>query len=131
VQIGRPFVQGEITNFPQAVVSGSGLLTQADVKNRYPDGSVKFAVISFLLPSLPANGSVTVNFVNQTTGNNTALTQSQMLASNFNFDAQMFLTNGGVTLPADARTMLANGNYTYWTSGPVATTILLADDSNT
>jgi len=32
---------------------------------------------------------------------------------------------------ADARTMLANGDYTLWTSGPVAQTIILGDNSPT
>src|SRR5262245_32286854 len=52
VQIGRPFVQGEIPHFPQAVVGGQPLLTQADVKSRWPDGSVKHAILSFVLPVL-------------------------------------------------------------------------------
>ena len=47
------------------------------------------------------------------------------------FDAQMILTSaaGGVSQSIDARTMLANGDYKLWTSGPVAQTIILADDS--
>jgi hypothetical protein len=130
-QIGRPFVDGEISNYPVAILNGTPLVTQADVKNRYPDGSVKFAILSFLLPSLPANGSVTIAFGNQATGNNTPLTQAQMLDPSFNFDAQMTLTGGTVTQHVSARTMLTNGNYTYWTSGPVATTVILADHSAT
>ncbi|HEY1757189.1 MAG TPA: hypothetical protein VGG72_17580 [Bryobacteraceae bacterium] len=129
-QIGRPFVDGEISNYPMAILNGSTpLFTQADVKNRYPDGSVKFAILSFLLPSLPANGSVTIAFGNQATGNNTPLTLAQMLDPSFNFDAQMILTGNSATQSASARTMLTNGSFTYWTSGPVATTVILADHS--
>ena len=47
VQIGRPFLQGEISNYPQAVVNGAAVLTQADVKQRYSDGSVKHAISLF------------------------------------------------------------------------------------
>ncbi|HEY1756096.1 MAG TPA: Ig-like domain-containing protein [Bryobacteraceae bacterium] len=130
-QVGRPFVDGEISNYPVAIVNGFPLFTQADVKNRYPDGSVKFAILSFLLPTLPANGSVTVAFGNQSTGNNTPLTQAQMLDPSFNFDAQMLLTSGSAAQSASARTMLTNGNFSYWTSGPVATTVILADHSAT
>ncbi|HEY1760735.1 MAG TPA: LamG-like jellyroll fold domain-containing protein [Bryobacteraceae bacterium] len=129
-QIGRPFVDGEIPNYPIAILNGvTPLFTQADVKNRYPDGSVKFAILSFLLPSLPAKGSVTIAFGNQLTGNNTPLIQSQMLDPGFNFEALMTLTGTSVTQSASARTMLTNGNYTYWTLGPIATTIILADNS--
>src|SRR6185437_4980158 len=47
----------------------------------------------------------------------------------FDFDSQIKLTSGGVTKAASARTMLQNGDYTYWASGPVATTIVLQDNS--
>lgn len=127
LHFGRPFVQGEIANDPQVVINGSPVLTQADVKNRWPDGSVKFAIISVIVPSIPANGTLKVSFQNQTSGNHTPLTQADMLAANFNFDAVMLLANAGVTKAASARAMLQNGDFTYWTQGPVATTIILAD----
>ena len=64
VRIGRPFVQGEIAQYPQAYLSGQPLETQADVKNRYSDGSVKFAILTFYLPTLGANASRQVTFGN-------------------------------------------------------------------
>jgi hypothetical protein len=128
IQIGRPFVAGEIPNFPQAVVGGTPVTTQADVKQRWPDGSVKHAILSFLIPQLTARSTVTVTFQNQASGNNGPLTLAQMQASAFDFNAQMLLTNGS-TLTADARTMLNNNSYTVWTSGGVAQTIILADHS--
>lgn len=131
VQIGRPFLQGEIPNYPQAVVNGSAVLTQADVKQRYSDGSVKHAILSFLIPSLAANATITVTFQNQTSGNNTPLTTAQMEDPAYNFDAQMALSApscpGCSAGTASARAMLDAGAYTYWTSGPVATTVIIAD----
>ncbi|HEV2099449.1 MAG TPA: hypothetical protein VGR45_11060, partial [Stellaceae bacterium] len=50
LQFGRPFMDNEIPDFPQVLLNGTSVLTQADVKNRYPDGSVKFAVISLVIP---------------------------------------------------------------------------------
>ncbi|MBA3709535.1 MAG: hypothetical protein H0W83_12035, partial [Planctomycetes bacterium] len=129
IQIGRAFVAGEVPNFPRAVVAGTPVTTQADVKCRWSDGSVKHAVISFMLPSLAANASVSVAFVDQASGNNTAQTQAQMLAPSFDFDAVMRLTSGGTTVTASGRTMLANGDYTTWANGPIATTVVLADHS--
>ena len=50
-QFGRPFVDGAIANQPQVLVNGQPVATQADVKNRYPDGSVEFAVIAVVIPA--------------------------------------------------------------------------------
>ena len=113
------------------LINGSPVTTQADVKNRYPDGSVEFAVIAVVIPTIPASGSLTLTFQNQTAGNNTPLTQAQMLQSAYMFDVKMALTSttAGVTQTASARTMLQNGDYRLWTSGPVAQTVELADDS--
>jgi hypothetical protein len=132
VQVGRPFVAGEIPNFPQAVLDGTPLFTQADVKSRWPDGSVKHAVLSFYLPALSANSTVTVNFINQTSGNNTNyLTKAEMLASAFDFEAGMELSNGGTTLSASARAMLSADKFEYWHKGAVMTSVILADHSAT
>jgi hypothetical protein len=131
LQFGRPFIAGAIADQPQVVINGAPILTQADVKNRYPDGSVKFAVIAVMIPTLPATGSLTLTFRNQTATNNTPLTQAQMLDPRYAFNAQIVLKNAttGTMLAASARTMLQNGDYKLWTSGPVAQTIILADDS--
>ncbi len=129
IQLGRPFVKGEIPDFPQVLVNGTPVSTQADVKQRYSDGSVKHAILSFYIPTLNANTTVGISFQNQSTGNNTGfLNASQMLNASFDFNAQMSLTNG-TTLAADARTMLQNNDLSYWLQGGVATSILLSDDS--
>ncbi len=128
IQLGRPFVAGEIPNFPQAVVAGTPVPTQADIKQRWPDGTVKHAVLAFLIPQLKSGSTVSVTFQNQNAGNNAPQTLSQMQASSFDFNAQMLLTNGS-TQKADARTMLNNSSYTQWTSGSIAQTIVLADHS--
>jgi hypothetical protein len=129
-QFGRPFVDGAIANQPLVLVNGQPVATQADVKNRYPDGSVEFAVIAVVIPAIPASGSLTLTFQNQNAGSNTPLTQAQMLASTYNFDASMALTPvGGAAQAASARTMLQNGDYKLWTSGPVAQTVMLGDDT--
>ena len=129
LQFARPFVDGEIRDFPQVFVDGVPIKTQADVKQRYASGYVKHAVIAAIIPVIPATGAVTLSFGNQADGNNTPLQVAQMLDSKFNFDAQMTLTNGTVSKNVSARQMLISGKFKYWTSGSVATTIILADDS--
>jgi hypothetical protein len=129
VQIARPFMPGEIAHFPRVVIEGTPVPTQADVKMRYADGSVKHAVISFLVPTLPANGDVKVAFADQAEGNNAPLTKEQMLDAAYDFDAVMELTGADATKSASARAMLEKGSFTYWTRGPIATTVILADHS--
>jgi hypothetical protein len=142
ISIPRPFVQGEIPNFAQASINGTPLLTQCDVKNRWPDGSLKFAIVSFIVPTIPAKGSVVVSFSNQTSGNSTGyLTQSDMLSPAYNFDGQIRLT-GTVSHSISARSVLTSagscsdprndvdaGRYlcTFWLKGPIVTAVILED----
>ena len=74
-QFGRPFVDGAIAAAPQVLINGTPLKTQADVKNRYADGSVEFAVLAVVIPSLPAGASSTLTFQNQTANSNAPLTK--------------------------------------------------------
>ncbi|MBX7145512.1 MAG: hypothetical protein K1X79_13765 [Oligoflexia bacterium] len=116
----------------QAVIAGVPLTTQTDGKTHWGDGSLQHAIISFVLPQLNPFQVLTVSFVEQASCNNTPLTRSQMLAGNFDFDARMTLTpaSTGVPLPTtSAREALTNGNFTYWTQGPVNTTVIIADHS--
>jgi len=142
-QFGRRFSQGDITNYPQVLIDGAAQTTQADVKNRWPDGSVKFAVISVVVPALSMT-SKTLTFQNQLTGNNTATTVATMLGGAFDFNCTITATSGGSALtgaPVSARTMLSaisdatlasntssdSPNSRYWTQGSVCTTVILVD----
>ena len=109
----------------------SAVLTQCDVKNRWPDGSLKFAIVSFLVPALPGNGSVQVTFQDQSTGNNTGYLDSNgMLDSAFDFDGLIHLDNGaGIQRNISARAMLSAGKFTYWLQGPIVTAVRLADET--
>ncbi len=131
LQFGRPFLQGAIANFPRVLIDGVPTETQADVKNRYPDGSVKFAVIAVVIPSLPPGKPVRLTFANETSGNNAPLSRDEMLdPKKFDFDAAMSLSEPGQpSQTVSARDMLAHGAYKLWTSGPVAQTVEIADDS--
>jgi hypothetical protein len=142
VTIARPFVQGEIANFAQASINGTALLTQCDVKNRWPDGSLKLAIVSFVVPSIASGGSVVISFSNQTTGNNTGfLAASDMLGAGYNFDGQIQV-KGTASHNISARAILNAaaacndpGNdpdagafiCTYWLKGPVVTAVILED----
>lgn len=127
VSVARPFRQGDIAQFAQAVVNGTPVLTQTDAKNRWPDGSLKFAIVSFIVPALPANGTVTVSFVNQASGNNTGhLSQADMLNAAYDFDATIQMS-GTTTQTVSARQMLQNGHFRYWLQGPIVTAVIIED----
>jgi hypothetical protein len=145
VSISRAFRQGEIADFVLASIGSTSLVTQTDVKNRWPDGSVKFAVVSFVVPSLPASGSVTVSFSSQTAGNNTGFLQkADLLGAPYNFDAQVKIT-GGPTISARAilnacSSIVDPGTdpdgpqsqaCRYWLKGPVVTAVIFEDRSTT
>jgi hypothetical protein len=131
--ISRVFAMGEIANFAQARVNGTPVLTQCDVRTRWPDGSLKHAEITFIA-DLPASEALTVDFVNQPTGNNSgALDKAGMLA--LNWDGEIDITNGS-TLSVDARQIVSDWagsasdrRVTYWRSGPISTQVILEDAS--
>ena len=127
--VTRFFKPGEIAHYAQAVINHVPLLTQCDVKNRWPDGSVKFAIISFVVPQIDSNGAL-VTFQDQATGNNMGyLTQSEMLDPAYNFGATMGLA-GIRRATISARDILAAGHFTYWLKGPIVTAVIVEDRAN-
>jgi hypothetical protein len=134
--ISRVFAKGDIPHFAQAVVGGTPVTTQCDVKTRWPDGSVQHAIISFVA-SLPASATVQVGFVDQPTGNNAGpLNQAAMLA--VNWGAEIDATNsGGTMVTANARKIVtdwsgtsSDARVTYWLQGPICTQVILEDRSS-
>jgi hypothetical protein len=131
LRLGRPFLMGEIMAFPQVVQDGVPLHTQADVKTRWPDGSVRHAILSCIIPSVPPDGAAVLTFRNQGVANtNGAEDATAMLSGRYDFDAGIdFEFTNGVTASVSAREMIANGDFTYWLNGDVATSVILADHS--
>ena len=124
--VSRFFKPGEIPHYAQAVIAGQTVLTQCDVKNRWPDGSVKFALVSFVIPTITSGGTL-VTFQNQSTGNNTgALTSAGMLNAAYNFDAAMTVS-GKAMHTVDARAMLTANKFSYWLQGPIVTAVIIED----
>jgi hypothetical protein len=127
LRFARTFAEGEIANYPQIVIDGTPITTQADVKTQWGDGSVQHCVLSAVVSSMTNNVAMEITFQNQASPNTTALTKAEMLA--FDFDSVISKTVGGVTHTASARTMLNAGSYTVWCSGQIATTVIIADHS--
>ncbi len=132
------FKQGDIPHYPQAVISSAAIITQADVKTRWPDGSVKQAMVSFVY-TVPASSNLTVAFQDQATGNNTGyLSKADLLARSW--DAKIQTVASGITKSADARTILNavpsistvpdSLGVRYWLRGPVVTQVIMEDGSS-
>jgi hypothetical protein len=116
LQFGRPFLEGAVPNGQQAEIvytpaggSVTALPTQMDVKNRYPDGSVEYAVMAVVLPTIPAGATPsTIAFQTTAAGSNTPLTAVQMEAASFNFDANTALS-GSTGVNAATPAVLTGG----------------------
>jgi hypothetical protein len=149
IMFGRVFADGEIASYPQPLVGGSALGStswQADVKNRWPDGSVKFAVIS-LITTLSSGTCATVTFQNNASGNNTGYigtgtSPSFATFNSGNWDAQLVVTpgsgtSGAAAVTVSAKSMLALSDPAsnsfgdckndYWLQGPVVTEVIVQD----
>lgn len=142
-QFGRAFVEGAVPGEPVVALDGVPLADQqADVKTRHADGSVKFAVISVVIPRLDTAERV-LSIANKAVEPRVAETVANML-SGYDFEATIGIAVNGTPLqgaPVSARAMLqalsdsaletetrAGGvNSRYWTVGPVCTTVLLCD----
>jgi len=152
------FRQGDVPQFADAWCTNSAgvfthiATTQTDVRNRWPDGSLKTAAVSFVIPSIAPGQKMLCRYGSQASGNNTGfLTPAQMLAAGFNFDGQIQLT-GTASHNISARTMLTAAGSTcgdatgsdpdgvigaggtgnpcwYWMKGPVVTAVILEDRS--
>jgi hypothetical protein len=97
------------------------------VKNRWPDGSLKYAIVSFVIPSLLGKGSVLVTFSNQQSGNNEGYaTKSDLLSQEYDFDATIEMQSGSMQ-SVSAREVLSRGASRYWLQGPIVTALIIED----
>jgi hypothetical protein len=121
------FKKGDVGSSVTATIAAQALPTQTDVKVRYDDGSIKHALVSFLIPSLPAGGQVTaVFYAGGVNANGNPITKEQVLAGDF--DAALTITLGGVPTTVSARQMLQDAaNPDTWIKGSLCTEFLLKD----
>lgn len=145
LQFGRPFVAGEIAGEPTVLVDGvPHALAQADVKTRHPDGSVKFAVISLVLPQVDTTERVITFGQRPKAATKPVPTPLADMLEEFDFEATIELSANGSPLagsPVSARALLAattdaalaaetdagGVQSRYWTQGPICTTVILGD----
>src|SRR5512146_2578406 len=76
---GQLFRKGEIREGVVARIGGKPALVQADVKRRYEDGSVRFAVISLILDEVAANGQMQIELANGVPSAGAAISADSLL----------------------------------------------------
>lgn len=148
VSYGQVFVDGDISNCVIPYFDGAAAAVstyQTDVKNRYPDGSLRFAIVSYIIPAIASQATIHVRYDSTIECNNTGqLSPSQMLGSDYNFDGQIQIAGSAANHSISARAILnrvtscasvgsdpdgtiASNVCAYWLQGPVLTDVILED----
>ena len=133
VTFGQVFRDGDVPRGAAltATLNGQPVTLQVDTKATNPDGSLRHAVLTTMVPSLPGNASLPLTLSTgptpTATGLNQPVTLSQLLATSY--DTKVSLNIGGQNYIANARALLQTANNTnackpwgtqcnQWLSGP-------------
>jgi hypothetical protein len=125
VSFGQVFRKGDVKQ--GVVVKAGGAVGQADVKRKHDDGSVRFAVISLVVPSLPAHGELAVE-LSDGVPRAPARAVSPIGLLETEFDATVRLSfPDGTERSASARNLIrdSGADTKIWLRGPVCTELLL------
>lgn len=98
---------------------GTSVPLQVDVKAKHPDGSVRHAIISAVVPSIAAAQTRTMSLVKGGTAPTGTVTIDSLMRTGFTTSVHAKV--GGVDYYASADDLLKSGKVTNWLSGPVAT----------
>lgn len=122
VTFGQVFAPGAV--FPSDLLSGKlsdGTVVplQVDIKATHPDGSLRHAIISAVLPTLAASQTQTISLQKAGSAGTAkpGATPASLLAAGFT--AGVSLNIAGQTYTASADALLKSGKYTAWLAGPV------------
>lgn len=116
---GQVFARGALmpADGLAGVTSSGSVNLQMDVKATHPDGSVRHAIISGVLPALAAGEIRQLNLVKATAGSRTGTAPSSL--TNAGFAAGVSINLGGQLYTASADALLRSGAYKTWLAGPV------------
>lgn len=122
---GHVFQEGDVTGS----VYLDSYATQTDVKTTWPDGSIRHAVISAIVP-MTANADLILNINDTgTAAGTTPITKTEMLATDIGATIDLSsISDSGYSgsLQADLRsTINAASSFDYWLEGGVVSEILI------
>jgi hypothetical protein len=119
---GQVFKSGTVPASSQlvgALPDGSLVPLQSDVKSVYPDGSIKHAVISGVLPQLPAGESLALSLQLGQSESGACAKPADLVAAGF--ATEINLTIAGKHYRARAQDALQSGAANTWLCGGIAT----------
>jgi hypothetical protein len=122
VTFGQVFAPGHLLStdtLAGRLDDGTILPLQVDVKATHPDGSVRHAIISAVVPSLAPAKVFTMSLAKGGTAPTGTVTVDSLMRTGFS--ASVHANIGGVDYYASADDLLKSGNFTTWLNGPVAT----------
>lgn len=129
VTFGQVFRPGDIPRTPGIWLGDRELPVQADIKNRHPDGSAKFAVLTVLLPALPADAvhKLVLAPSAKSPERGQAVSLSDLLRTDFDAEVSFRFPDGAVR-SVNARKLLepAGGKVDTWLQGPLVTEWLVS-----
>ena len=121
ITFGQVFAPGALLvseSLTGRLANGFVLPLQIDVKATHPDGSVRHAIISAILPSLASNQTQSISLIKIAGSDNLTSggpTPADVLATGFTAGISMVVD--GQTYHAAIEEPLASGEYTTWLSG--------------
>jgi len=135
VTFGQIFKVGDVPRGATvtATLDGQPVTLQVDTKASNPDGSLRHAVLTAMVPALPGKAKLSLTLstgpATTATGQDSPVSLSQLLATNY--DAKVSLNIGGTNYMADARALLQAANAAHackpwdsqcnlWLSGALA-----------
>lgn len=122
VTFGQVFRAGDVKSTESLtgkLATGASVPLQVDVKARHPDGSLRHAVVSSVLPNLMPGQTHTLNLVKSAAPQAAAAGASPAALLNAGFSAVATITLNGKQYSASAESLL-KGGYAAWLAGPVA-----------
>lgn len=132
---GHVFKEGDIPAGIVVKYNDTALTTQFDIKTSWPGGSIKFGVISVVIPQVVANGAGVLT-IETAVSNNSAGMLDKTAILDTNVESNINLSNlsesgysGSVS--SSLRDQITSGDLQYWLKGPVCTEILEKQQLNT
>lgn len=131
---GHVFKQGDVTAGVIVEHELSDLTTQLDVKTTWGDGSVKFGVISVVVPQVDANGTETLIIkTGVANSSNGAMDETAILGTEVESNISLNNLSGSTytgSLSSSLRDQVIVGDLEYWLQGPICTEILESQQLN-
>lgn len=128
VTFGQVFVPGHLLASESLVgklADGTTVPLQLDVKAKHPDGSVRHAIISAVLPRAAAKQSQTMSLVKTGAAATVAPAAPDAIIA-AGFSSGVNVTVNGQAYGVTAESLLKNAKRTAWLAGPIATEWLVS-----